>query len=473
LFYFLKESSLLRARFRTIAIKCTQPKILWPLISIVFGIAIFLSIQDLIDFAGIDLRNRVVGARALLMGLDPYHIDWREGAPLELADFWQRYPGVSRVTIDPVTLFLYVPFANLSHRSQQIIWWILQWVAMGGAIAVLFRSFDSMEQSRAFLATAAVCFVGSWFWRLHVERGQYYIFVTLLICLDIAALRKFARPIWLGIPIGVAIALRPPNVILIPLLYAMGERGAAKNAFLAAAVLFSCSLVLVGWSMWDGWLDVVRLWAYMDLDRSFELKHYGPVTDVAPNFIEGLDFSKSLPYYGRRSDIMAVIRQAWAIPLSQAIAIGVFAMSIIVMFWAARRPAMRRGSLLLILSLTPILLDLTRPARESYADVAYLPVIALALAELPGLFVYEAFAVLTLLFYTALLENQIAVYLRELFSVLFVTSLVAHSIRQTYANRISDELRDQENKPNNVNNPIILQKRICTDEYDQRYGRDD
>jgi hypothetical protein len=66
------------------------------------------------------------------------------------------------------------------------------------------------ELRRVFLLMAALCFVGSWFWRLHVKRGQYYIFLTLLLCLDVAAVRNTAlRTRWLGIPIGIALALRP------------------------------------------------------------------------------------------------------------------------------------------------------------------------------------------------------------------------------------------------------------------------
>src|SRR5882724_6376238 len=88
-------------------------KYLWILVCVITVVAIAFSLMDLHDYAGIDLRNRVVGARALLLSHDPYATDWHPGVPLELADPQQRYPGFSRVSAVPPVLFAYVPFASM------------------------------------------------------------------------------------------------------------------------------------------------------------------------------------------------------------------------------------------------------------------------------------------------------------------------------------------------------------------------
>jgi hypothetical protein len=65
--------------------------------------ALWYSLDDLVRYGGVDLRNRVVGARALLLSIDPYNVEWRPGTPIELADTHQRYPGVTRVTAAPLS----------------------------------------------------------------------------------------------------------------------------------------------------------------------------------------------------------------------------------------------------------------------------------------------------------------------------------------------------------------------------------
>src|SRR5215213_6738257 len=102
----------------------------WILLSIICVAALLYSLIDFVQFGGMDLRNRVVGARALLLSTDPYKIEWQNGMTLELADTFQRYPGVTRVSASPPLLLLYMPFAELPYQEQHVIWWILQWLAL-------------------------------------------------------------------------------------------------------------------------------------------------------------------------------------------------------------------------------------------------------------------------------------------------------------------------------------------------------
>jgi hypothetical protein len=310
--------------------------------------------SDLFQYAGIDLRNRIVGARALVQSIDPYTIEWRPGMPLDLADPSQRYPGVSRVSAAPSLLLLYMPFAELPYRTQQIIWWALQWAALGITIAVLARSFRNEADRNIFLLIAVICFVGSWFWRLHVERGQYYIFSTMLLSLDLAVLRdKGRRPKWLGIPSGIAVAIKPTNVILVPMLWFLGERRAALGAVFVAALVVAASLYPSGPQVWSSFLSTIQDAAAAEMYPDFASKHFGPVQAVAPRVIEGVDFGKPLELgvdgnWIRPSNITYMLRgRSWAIYLSQVVVIILFVVGPLAV-WRLERSRTRSRDFLLL-----------------------------------------------------------------------------------------------------------------------------
>jgi hypothetical protein len=387
----------------------------------VAAVAIAFSILDLRDYAGIDLRNRVVGARALLLGLDPYRVEWRPGVSLELADYQQRYPGISRVTVAPPVLLAYAPFASLGHRTQQLLWWGLQWAALLAAILILFRSYDCAELRRAFLLVAVLCFVGSWFWRLHVERGQYYVFLALLLCLDVAALRNAAlRTRWLGVPIGLAVALRPTNGVLVPLLWLMGERAAAVKAAVTAALVLAGSVAWVGPGPWQHLVENVRLAAFYEMDPEFEARHFGPVVNRAPAVIEGLDFSRELPYRGGGSTIQSLIKRPWAVPLSRMATVMVVLAGMAMMWWMARQAHLPRDALLLLLTMMPVLVELTGTLRNTYTDVAFLPVIAVLIPLIGRSAALVALSTVTLLLFLGPLESKWVSHFRHLLVVLLV-----------------------------------------------------
>lgn len=409
--------------------KFLDSPIYWLLLSLVVVTALYFSVQDLLTYAGIDLRNRVVGARALLASLDPYSTDWRPGMPLELADPQQRYPGLSRVTAVPPVLFAYMPFAPLAYRSQQIIWWFLQWISISATILVLYKSFAEKAERRLFLLVVVLCVVGSWFWRLHVERGQYYIFPTMLFCFDAAALRwSRSRPAWLGIPSGIAIALRPTNVILVPLFWFMNERRAAVVAAGVGALILLTSLFVVGWPVWKHYFQTVSDYAYVEIDPTFEEQHFGPVAAVAPDVVEGMDLKKSLPHKSGGSTIGALFETPWAIPLSRVVAVLLFVLGSAAMWWMRRQQRMPRDALLLFLSIMLVFIDFARPMRITYADVAFLPVIAFLLPLIPRRGLLLAIAIVSFVCYLGPLESKWVVHLRHLFSVTLVSAVLGYTV---------------------------------------------
>jgi hypothetical protein len=364
-----------------------------------------------------------------LAGADPYVIEPEHEIPEWRSDFNQRYPGISRVTVAPTTLLFYVPFASLSHRTQQVIWWLLQWAAMIWAIIVLYRSEATEEERRAFLSISVVCFLGSWFWRLHVERGQYYVFLTLLLCLDLAAIRAAggSRPRWVGIPIGISIALRPTYGIVLPLLWLLGERRAAVRAAVTSVLLVALSIAVVGWSAWRHFFETVEQMAIVEVDPGFQARHFGPLVTKVPPLIEGLDFSKELPHRGGGSTIAALIKAPWALPLSRAATFAVGFVGIALAWWMSAR-GIRRDAILMLVSLIPIFIEFTGTTRNTYADVAFLPVVAFMVAIMPASVFVWILACITLLLFIGPLESKWTVHLRHLMIVTLATAVLCQAL---------------------------------------------
>jgi hypothetical protein len=172
--------------------------------------------QNTIHYGGIDLRTRVVGTRVALMGKDPYFFRWRSGMSDQLIDpDVQRNAQTSKLSVTPSVLELHAPFAQYPYFQQRIIWLFLQWLALIASLIVFLYKSKSQLQSTLF-CVLSLCFANSLFWRLHIERGQIYILIVLL--LSIAFLlyqeKSHLRKLLSGVIIGVSITLRPPLILM-------------------------------------------------------------------------------------------------------------------------------------------------------------------------------------------------------------------------------------------------------------------
>jgi hypothetical protein len=358
--------------------------------------AIIVSAGDMLRHAGFDLRPKVLGARALLLGLDPYLPEtfrWTAETPPALTDpevLVYAGTGLSRVTYPPSLLLIYLPFAELPYAVQRPLWWAIEWAAMLGAIAALAASIREPRARLVFLTAAIIFFCGSWFWRWHLDRGQYYVFLVLLVGLDLMALRAFPRrPAWLGAPTGVAVAFRPTAAVMLPLLWLMGERRAAAVGAATAAVVLAATLPFAGTAEWQHYFGNAAAMARQVTGVGQEIfSVYLKAPEDASYLIEGYDFS---PWRELPSDAMINLTASracrllnypwlplrpWCLPLSRALAVLIPTAAAGTMLWlrAARAP---RDLLLLALVTTPVLLDYAVPMRWNYVDVMFLPMLAI------------------------------------------------------------------------------------------------
>ena len=136
--------------------------------------------MDVMVYSGVDIRNRVVGARVLLRGIDPYTFHWRPGMPTELLDpvYDPRTP-LHRLTAPPTTLCIYATVASLPYRAIRVISWVAEWSAVVMSFLLLGRMLSGNRLRLYFLLLAGYFCLASYFWRAHVEHGQVYVFHLL------------------------------------------------------------------------------------------------------------------------------------------------------------------------------------------------------------------------------------------------------------------------------------------------------
>lgn len=217
-------------------------------------------------FLGSDMRNRIVGARALLEGINPYDqqalvATGQNGVPrADLADMLSAKVGISAITANPLALRFYQIYCDGPWPQVRGFWFIMEWLAMLTAILLAVQVFARQGTARLTLLVSCVCFVFMYSWLQHVKFGQMYIFAILLLCLDMWLLSRCRRcRAWAGIATGFAVAFRPMVLIIVPALWLAGERRAALLAATSALLLLGTSLVTEP-QLWRSYSSVAQQW---------------------------------------------------------------------------------------------------------------------------------------------------------------------------------------------------------------------
>ncbi|OWY63499.1 hypothetical protein B7486_52795, partial [cyanobacterium TDX16] len=96
--------------------------------------------KNTLDSGAVDLRNRVVAARLLIGGIDPYYFKWHPGiADLFLDPIVDPSWPVSRATIPPTVVVLHAAMAKLPYLTQKIVWFALQWGLFLSSLIILTK----------------------------------------------------------------------------------------------------------------------------------------------------------------------------------------------------------------------------------------------------------------------------------------------------------------------------------------------
>lgn len=253
----------------------------------------WVDVRNTIQHGGVDLRNRVVGARLLIREMDPYHFQWSPDYDEQLLDPMVE-PGsiTTRVTVPPNVLLIHAPFANMPYFYQRMGWLIVQWVAFVASL-LLFISTEANPLRQKLLASVGLLlFSTSMFWRMHVERGQIYIIYVFLIALAYWVLshrenddRTLNNVMLGGGLIGLAASLRFPIFIMVlpMLVYRQFRLLAATLASFGLFLLGSVSLT--GKEPWKEYISALAV--FKTVNRIPELEN--ETANLAlPKTIEGM-----------------------------------------------------------------------------------------------------------------------------------------------------------------------------------------
>jgi hypothetical protein len=229
-----------------------------------------------------------VGARLLSQGLDPYYYRWRPNNPETLRDPFDKLElPVSRVTVSPIGLAFYTPFANFPYRTQRLIWLVLQQLALFCSLVLLIFTTGS-SRNKAILAISLIMINSNYSLRSHVETGQIYIFFVFLIAVSYWFLSQKNRFRYAlsGLSLGLAIAIRPPLIVMaLPMLLFQRIR-LFGMALVGASIWLLVSVLQYGYPVWANYFSAMGV--ISKLSRG-ELKI--PTQDLKlPQVLEGMKF---------------------------------------------------------------------------------------------------------------------------------------------------------------------------------------
>jgi hypothetical protein len=132
-----------------------------------------VTIHDLENYRGIDLRAKVIGARLLSWGMNPHYDFCHE--PHE-----DHLRMLATNTYSPALLLRCAPLCELDWRVQRFSYFPVDWVAILRCYVKLARIFPKRASGTALWAGFVLLLVADVGSRFHLERGQYYVEFALL-----------------------------------------------------------------------------------------------------------------------------------------------------------------------------------------------------------------------------------------------------------------------------------------------------
>jgi hypothetical protein len=250
-----------------------------------------ISVSDLHTYPAADLRAKVAGARLLAAGQNPYNLN-----PDSQPNQYFKSPAFPTYT--PVLLALYVPLSALPYETQRTIYFCLDWLLAGATFYLFQRSFCESLAEKYFCWIAYCSFiVCSYAFRFHLERGQYYMLVLLLLCHTAASI-EHGQSGWLAcLPTALLLVVRPTYcLMLVAALLCLNARKWVLRVSALAAAMFLATLRFGGIQRWFGFMETIRARQAQYLEGMTTLccKQHLSLRFLPPTIIENIDFSRGL-----------------------------------------------------------------------------------------------------------------------------------------------------------------------------------
>jgi hypothetical protein len=230
---------------------------------ILFSMAIDFSLTR--KYGGVDLRDKVVGARSLLTGRSMYFNPWKPGEEERFADPMVP-PGatMTRYTGTPFQALAMAPLGMLSFGSLRLPWLVAQYALLLLAVVMAHRALGDEEwRTELITGMVLVAVLASTSWRLHVERGQVYVgFAALLAALFWSLGRE--RHLLAGALAATLVLFKPTYAfLLLPLALRMNVRLIAGAAIMLVASAGLFAIIPNGFTAWGEYLEAMRVWSAM------------------------------------------------------------------------------------------------------------------------------------------------------------------------------------------------------------------
>lgn len=331
-------------------------------------------------YGGVDLRNRVVGARLLKKNLDPFFYKWQKGDSVELLDPRDKAENeVNMVTVPPSVLVLIAPFSGIKYNLQRILWFFIQWILFLLSIYFYSKSASTKRDEKIIWLLSLFVVGSSFFWRLHVERGQIYIFYVFLISLVYYFYQsKLKFKIMLsGLVLGFAMIIRP-TLALIALPFIVYKNWKFIFSTIVGGVsLFIITLLFTGWKTWHSYFSAMKIHGVLHLtDTNYAASNY-PFTNI-----EGIGNLYGLANIPIFDSSLQFLFKSVGIRIQGIILLFVFVIIVILFFLFLRRFKLNNSQLFLLGSFLVFLVDFFLPAaRFSYNNVMFLPILAMIILE--------------------------------------------------------------------------------------------
>jgi hypothetical protein len=355
------------------------------------------AVSDLRTYSGVDLRPKVAGARLLVAGLDPYDAS-------TILQQGEYFKSNSLPYYTPALLALYVPLSSLPFATQRTIYFFLDWLFAGLAFYLIQLAFcRTRTQKYSCWIVYAVFVLCSYSFRLHLERGQYYLLLLVLTCHAAASIMNNWTG-WLScIPSALLLVLRPTYaLILLVTLISFGARKWTLRVAIIAFVMFLLTLQLGGIRRWTSYIHTIH-WrqvyylaeiantcgkssdartspASMQtlIATSGSVKHL-----IAPPAISGtlIGLSDGLAHaFKAFRPVCAALNTQWIATLNTTCIAIVLAGGIAVAFMARHR-AVSPFVLIEFMVLWPLILELFSPERYIYTAVLLVLPLVLAIFD--------------------------------------------------------------------------------------------
>ena len=134
---------------------------------------------------------------------------------------------------------------------------LVEWLAMIGSLILLARSLPEPRQRIVFLLGAVMFVIATDVWRLHLERGQLYVFQLLALSAAVYWSRRGdIDSLPAGIALGLLALMRPNLLVIAPALLLMRRWRSAGAMLTTVGVGVAATLMMLPLSSWQSYLNV-------------------------------------------------------------------------------------------------------------------------------------------------------------------------------------------------------------------------